>query len=155
MVVFTFGCQVKDTISDILPGTIKDGGILPRSLALIFNSLQGQLHTTPDLKPLLSNEVIWLDSKQVRQEELKKLSLLTGGLQEVKYWWSWDKVQNSGKTCAYLLSLPLQELSTSLKKRVHIDSRLGTSTSFDSGIAGLSSTSQFTSSSQLDGMYHE
>lgn len=75
---------VKDIISDILPGTTKDGGILPRSLALIFNSLQGQLHPTPDLKPLLSSEVIWLDSKQIRQEEIKKQSLLTGGLQEVK-----------------------------------------------------------------------
>lgn len=75
---------VKDIISDILPGTTKDGGILPRSLALIFNSLQGQLHPTPDLKPLLSSEVIWLDSKQIRQEEIKKQSLLTGGLQEVQ-----------------------------------------------------------------------
>ncbi|ERE81268.1 kinesin-like protein KIF20A-like protein [Cricetulus griseus] len=121
--IYTYGVTNSGKTYTV-QGTIKDGGILPRSLALIFNSLQGQLHTTPDLKPLLSNEVIWLDSKQVRQEELKKLSLLTGGLQE--------------------------ELSTSLKKRVHIDSRLGTSTSFDSGIAGLSSTSQFTSSSQLD-----
>lgn len=68
----------------MLPGTIKDGGILPRSLALIFNSLQGQLHATPDLKPIFSNEVIWLDSKQIRQEEIKKLALLNGGLQEVK-----------------------------------------------------------------------
>lgn len=74
---------IKYIISDILPGTTKDGGILPRSLALIFNSLQGQLHPTPDLKPLLSSEVIWLDSKQIRQEEIKKQSLLTGG-QEVK-----------------------------------------------------------------------
>ena len=32
---------------------------------------------------------------------------------------------------------------------------MGTSTSFDSGIAGLSSSSQFPSSSQLDGMYHD
>ncbi|KAK1343333.1 hypothetical protein QTO34_016112 [Cnephaeus nilssonii] len=108
-----------------IQGTIKDGGILPRSLALIFNSLQGQLHPTPDLKPLLCNEVIWLDSKQIRQEEMKKLALLNGGLQE-------------------------EELSTSLKKSVYIENRNGTSTSFDSGIAGLSSTSQFTSSSQLD-----
>uniref|UniRef100_A0A9L0SSS0 Kinesin-like protein n=1 Tax=Equus caballus TaxID=9796 RepID=A0A9L0SSS0_HORSE len=112
-----------------IQGTIKDGGILPRSLALIFNSLQGQLHPTPDLKPLLSNEVIWLDSKQIRQEETKKLALLNGGLQE-------------------------EELSTSLKKSVYIESRMGTSTSFDSGIAGLSSTSQFTSSSQLDETNH-
>ncbi|XP_021090116.1 kinesin-like protein KIF20A [Mesocricetus auratus] len=121
--IYTYGVTNSGKTYTI-QGTVKDGGILPRSLALIFNSLQGQLHTTPDLKPLLSDEVIWLDSKQVRQEELKKLSLLTGGLQE--------------------------ELSTSLKKRAHADSRMGTSTSFDSGVAGLSSTSQLPSSSQLD-----
>ncbi|XP_055980635.1 kinesin-like protein KIF20A [Sorex fumeus] len=141
-----FNLTIKDMIKDVLKGqnwliytygvtnsgkthtiqgTIKDGGILPRSLALIFNSLQGQLHSTPDLKPLLSNEVIRLDHKQIRQEELKKLALLNGGLQE-------------------------EELSTSLKRSVYIESRMGTSTSFDSGIAGFSSTSQMTSSSQLD-----
>ena len=65
-----------------------------------------------------------------------------------------DKI--SRKFCAYLIPGPLQEeLSTSLKKNVYIESRMGTSTSFDSGIAGLSSTSQFTSSSQLDGMYRD
>lgn len=127
--IYTYGVTNSGKTHTI-QGTIKDGGILPRSLALIFNSLQGQLHPTPDLKPLLSNEVIWLDSKQIRQEEMKKLSLLNGGLQE-------------------------EELSTSLKRSVYIESRIGTSTSFDSGIAGLSSISQCTSSSQLDGMYHD
>lgn len=122
--IYTYGVTNSGKTYTI-QGTSKDGGILPRSLALIFNSLQGQLHPTPDLKPLLSNEVIWLDSKQIRHEEMKKLSLLTGGLQE-------------------------EELSTSLKKRVPLDSRIGASTSSDSGIAGLSSTSQLTSSSQLD-----
>ncbi|KAM4875589.1 kinesin-like protein KIF20A isoform 2-T3 [Thomomys bottae] len=122
--IYTYGVTNSGKTHTI-QGTIKDGGILPRSLALIFSSLQGQLHSTPDLKPLLSNEVIWLDSKQIRQEEVRKMSLLNGGLQE-------------------------EELSTSLKKNVYIESRMGTSTSFDSGIAGLSSSSQFTSSSQLD-----
>ncbi|XP_051700213.2 kinesin-like protein KIF20A isoform X2 [Oryctolagus cuniculus] len=126
--IYTYGVTNSGKTHTI-QGTIKDGGILPRSLALIFSSLQGQLHPTPDLKPLLSNEVIWLDSKQIRQEEMKKLSLLNGGLQE-------------------------EELSTSLKRSVYIESRMGTSISFDSGIAGLSSTSQFTSSSQLDETSH-
>jgi len=36
-----------------------------------------------DLKPSLCNEVIWLDSKQVRQEETKKQSMLRGGVWEV------------------------------------------------------------------------
>ncbi|XP_004312098.1 kinesin-like protein KIF20A [Globicephala melas] len=127
--IYTYGVTNSGKTHTI-QGTIKDGGILPRSLALIFNSLQGQLHPTPDLKPVLSNEVMWLDSKQIRQEELKKLALLNGGLQE-------------------------EELSTSLKKNVYIESRMGTSSSFDSGIAGLSSTSQFTSSSQLDETSHQ
>uniref|UniRef100_A0A8C3VN29 Kinesin-like protein n=1 Tax=Catagonus wagneri TaxID=51154 RepID=A0A8C3VN29_9CETA len=126
--IYTYGVTNSGKTHTI-QGTIKDGGILPRSLTLIFNSLQGQLHPTPDLKPLLSNEVMWLDSKQIRLEELKKLALLNGGLQE-------------------------EDLSTSLKKSVYIESRMGTSTSFDSGIAGLSSTSQFTSSSQLDETSH-
>ncbi|XP_075397730.1 kinesin-like protein KIF20A [Tenrec ecaudatus] len=126
--IYTYGVTNSGKTHTI-QGTIKDGGILPRSLALIFNSLQGQLQPTPDLKPLLSNEVIWLDSKQIRQEEMKKLALLNG-------------------------ALPEEELSTSLKRSVCIESRMGTSTSFDSGIAGLSSTSQFTSSSQLDETSH-
>uniref|UniRef100_A0A8C0RD20 Kinesin family member 20A n=2 Tax=Canis lupus familiaris TaxID=9615 RepID=A0A8C0RD20_CANLF len=121
--IYTYGVTNSGKTHTI-QGTIKDGGILPRSLALIFNSLQGQLHPTPDLKPVLFNEVIWLDSKQMRQEEMKKLSLLNGGLQE-------------------------EELSTSLKRSVYIEGRMGTSSSFDSGVAGLSS-SHMTSSSQLD-----
>lgn len=126
--IYTYGVTNSGKTHTI-QGTIKDGGILPRSLALIFNSLQGQLHPIPDLKPLLSNEVIWLDSKQVRQEEMKKLALLNGSVQE-------------------------EELSTSLKRNVYIESRVGPSMSFDSGIAGLSSTSQFTSNSQLDETSH-
>ncbi|KAF6280865.1 kinesin family member 20A [Rhinolophus ferrumequinum] len=126
--IYTYGVTNSGKTHTI-QGTAKDGGILPRSLALIFNSVQGQLHPIPDLKPLLSNEVIWLDSKQIRQEEIKKLALLNGSLQE-------------------------EELSTSLKRSVYIESRAGTSTSFDSGIAGLSSSSQFTSSSQLDETSH-
>ena len=63
--------------------------------------------------------------------------------------------QICGKFCAYLLPGPLQEeLSTSLKRSVYIEGRMGTSSSFDSGVAGLSS-SHMTSSSQLDGMYHD
>ncbi|KAI5774480.1 unnamed protein product [Gulo gulo] len=125
--IYTYGVTNSGKTHTI-QGTIKDGGILPRSLALIFNSLQGQLHPTPDLKPVFFNEVIWLDSKQIRQEEMKKLALLSGGLQE-------------------------EELSTSLKRSVYIEGRMGTSTSFDSGIAGLSS-SHMTSSSQLDETSH-
>lgn len=67
-------------------GSHKDGGILPRSLAVIFNSVGDRLYQAMDLKPSLSNEVIWLDSRQVRQEETKKQTLLRGGLWEVSVW---------------------------------------------------------------------
>ncbi|XP_004643316.1 kinesin-like protein KIF20A [Octodon degus] len=127
--IYTYGVTNSGKTHTI-QGTTKDGGILPRSLALIFNSLRGQLHPTADLKPLLSNEVVWLDSKQIRQEEMKKLSLLNGTFQE-------------------------EELSTSLKRSVYIENRMGSSTSFDSGIAGFSSTTQFTSSSQLEETSHQ
>lgn len=67
----------------VASGSIKDGGILPRSLAVIFNSVGDRLYQAMDLKPSLSNEVIWLDSRQVRQEETKKQTMLRGGLWEV------------------------------------------------------------------------
>lgn len=67
----------------VASGSIKDGGILPRSLAVIFNSVGDRLYQAMDLKPSLSNEVIWLDSRQVRQEETKKQTILRGGLWEV------------------------------------------------------------------------
>lgn len=67
-------------------GSHKDGGILPRSLAVIFNSVGDRLYRAMDLKPSLSNEVTWLDSRQVRQEETKKQTLLRGGLWEVSVW---------------------------------------------------------------------
>lgn len=64
-------------------GTAQDGGILPRSLATIFNSVGDRLYQAMDLKPALSTEVMWLDSRQVRQEETKRQMLLQGGLWEV------------------------------------------------------------------------
>ncbi|XP_065704933.1 kinesin-like protein KIF20A [Patagioenas fasciata] len=107
-----------------IQGSHKDGGILPRSLAVIFNSVGDRLYQAMDLKPSLSNEVIWLDSRQVRQEETKKQTLLRGGL--------WE-----------------EELLTPLKRSHSAESQLQatTSGSFDSGVAGLSSSSQLTNRS--------
>ncbi|NP_001086639.1 kinesin family member 20A L homeolog [Xenopus laevis] len=121
--IYTYGVTNSGKTYTI-QGTSKDGGILPRSIALIFNSAQERLYKSSDLKPL-SNEVMWLDSKQVRLEELKKVSLLS--------------------------NLREEELLNPLK-RSNNESRAGTSISFDSGIGGLSSTSQFVNqtSSQLE-----
>uniref|UniRef100_A0A8B9Q4P5 Kinesin-like protein n=1 Tax=Apteryx owenii TaxID=8824 RepID=A0A8B9Q4P5_APTOW len=123
--VYTYGITNSGKTHTI-QGTNKDGGILPRSLAVIFNSVGDRLYQAMDLKPSLSNEVMWLDSRQVRQEETKKQTLLRGGL--------WE-----------------EELLTPLKRSHSTESQLQatTSGSFDSGVAGLSSSSQFTSHSDI------
>ncbi|KAH1165973.1 kinesin-like protein KIF20A [Mauremys mutica] len=127
--VYTYGITNSGKTHTI-QGSSKDGGILPRSLAVIFNSVGDRLYQAMDLKPSLSSEVTWLDSKQVHQEETKKLALLCGGLRE-------------------------EEVLTPLKRSHSAESHLqaATTVSFDSGVGGLSSTSQFanqSSSSQLE-----
>ncbi|NWR82598.1 KI20A protein, partial [Furnarius figulus] len=123
--VYTYGITNSGKTHTI-QGTNQDGGILPRSLATIFNSVGDRLYRAMDLKPSLSNEVIWLDSRQVKQEETKKQMMLQGGL--------WE-----------------EELLTPLKRSHSAESQLQatTSGSFDSGVAGLSSSSQLTSRSDL------
>ncbi|NXQ91705.1 KI20A protein, partial [Nyctibius grandis] len=123
--VYTYGITNSGKTHTI-QGSNKDGGILPRSLAVIFNSVGDRLYQAMDLKPSLSNELIWLDSRQVRQEETKKQAMLQGGL--------WEK-----------------ELSTPLKRSHSAESQLQatTSGSFDSGVAGLSSSSQLTNHSDI------
>nr|XP_034961783.1 kinesin-like protein KIF20A [Zootoca vivipara]XP_034961784.1 kinesin-like protein KIF20A [Zootoca vivipara] len=146
-----FDATIKDVVKDVLHGqnwlvytygvtnsgktyTIQgsgaDAGILPRSLAIIFNSIGTRLYRATDLKPFLSSEVTWLDSKQVRQEEMKKQALLCGKMKE-------------------------EELYTSLNKSHSTASQLqaGTSGSIDSGLGGLSYSCQpasLTSTSYLE-----
>ncbi|NXU18254.1 KI20A protein, partial [Pardalotus punctatus] len=123
--VYTYGITNSGKTHTI-QGTNQDGGILPRSLATIFKSVGDRLYQAMDLKPVLSNEVTWLDSRQVRQEEIKKQMMLQGGL--------WE-----------------EELLTPLKRSHSAESQLQatTSGSFDSGVAGLSSSSQLTNRSDL------
>ncbi|KFR05888.1 Kinesin-like KIF20A [Opisthocomus hoazin] len=123
--VYTYGITNSGKTHTI-QGSNKDGGILPRSLAVIFNSVGDRLYQAMDLKPALSNEVMWLDSRQVRQEETKKQTMLQGGL--------WE-----------------EELLTPLKRSRSAESQLQatTSGSFDSGVAGLSSSSQLTNHSDI------
>uniref|UniRef100_A0A8C3PJE8 Kinesin-like protein n=1 Tax=Calidris pygmaea TaxID=425635 RepID=A0A8C3PJE8_9CHAR len=123
--VYTYGITNSGKTHTI-QGSNKDGGILPRSLAVIFNSVGDQLYQAMDLKPSFSNEVIWLDSRQVRQEEVKKQTMLRGG--------QWE-----------------EELLTPMKRSHSAESQLHatTSGSFDSGVAGLSSSSQLTNHSDI------
>ncbi|NWH75698.1 KI20A protein, partial [Piaya cayana] len=123
--VYTYGITNSGKTHTV-QGSNKDVGILPRSLAAIFNSVGDRLYESMDLKPSLSNEVIWLDSRQVQQEQTKKQTLLQGGL--------WE-----------------EELLTPLKRSRGAESQLQatTSGSFDSGVAGLSSSSQLTNRSDI------
>ncbi|NWR47143.1 KI20A protein, partial [Regulus satrapa] len=123
--VYTYGITNSGKTHTI-QGTAQDGGILPRSLATIFNSVGDRLYQAMDLKPALSNEVTCLNSRQVRHEETKKQMMLQGGL--------WE-----------------EELLTPLKRSHSAESQLQatSSGSFDSGVAGLSSSSQLTSRSDV------
>ncbi|NXV30974.1 KI20A protein, partial [Rissa tridactyla] len=123
--VYTYGITNSGKTHTI-QGSNKDGGILPRSLAVIFNSVGDRLYQAMDLKPSLSSEVIWLDSRQVRHEEAKKQTMLQGG--------QWE-----------------EELLTPMKRSHSAESQLQatTSGSFDSGVAGLSSSSQLTNHSDI------
>uniref|UniRef100_A0A670HS49 Kinesin-like protein n=1 Tax=Podarcis muralis TaxID=64176 RepID=A0A670HS49_PODMU len=128
--VYTYGVTNSGKTYTI-QGSGADAGILPRSLAIIFNSIGTRLYRAMDLKPFLSSEVTWLDSKQVRQEEMKKQALLCGKMKE-------------------------EELYSSLNKSHSTASQLqaGTSGSIDSGLGGLSYSCQsanLTSTSQLEG----
>ncbi|NXG53772.1 KI20A protein, partial [Psilopogon haemacephalus] len=123
--VYTYGITNSGKTHTI-QGSNKDGGILPRSLAVIFSSVGDKLYQAMDLKPSLSSEVMWLDSRQVRQEETKKQTMLRAGL--------WE-----------------EELLTPMKRSHSAESQLRatTSGSFDSGVAGLSSSSQLTNHSNV------
>ncbi|XP_077182290.1 kinesin-like protein KIF20A [Paroedura picta] len=118
--VYTYGVTNSGKTYTV-QGTGADGGILPRSLAIIFNSIGTRLYKATDLKPFLSCEVIWLDSKQICQEEAKKQALLCGKMKEEELLTSMNKNHSTG--------FPLQA---------------GTSASTDSGV-GLSSTCHSTS----------
>ncbi|XP_067852588.1 kinesin-like protein KIF20A [Heptranchias perlo] len=114
--VYTYGVSNSGKTYTI-QGSRHDSGILPRSLSVIFSSIQGKLYPRMDLKPNLCNDVIKLDNKMVRQEELKKLSLL-GIVRE-------------------------EDLQTPMKKNISTEfrQRAGLSCDSDSGIGGMSSVS--------------
>uniref|UniRef100_A0A8D0CH47 Kinesin-like protein n=1 Tax=Scleropages formosus TaxID=113540 RepID=A0A8D0CH47_SCLFO len=57
-------------------GLRHDAGLLPRALVSVFGKLQGRLYGALDLKPILCQEVRWLDSNEVRAEEIRRDTLL-------------------------------------------------------------------------------
>ncbi|XP_077123852.1 kinesin-like protein KIF20A [Ranitomeya variabilis] len=74
--VFTYGVTNAGKTFTI-QGTPKDGGILPRSLDVVFDHMKGRHYVKMNLKPYLGNDVMMLDAAQVRQEEAMKASLLS------------------------------------------------------------------------------
>ncbi|XP_056374539.1 kinesin-like protein KIF20A [Hyla sarda] len=60
-----------------IQGTPKDGGILPRSLDVVFDHIRGRQYVKMNLKPYLGNDVMKLDPAQVKQEEAMKGSLFS------------------------------------------------------------------------------
>uniref|UniRef100_A0A803JNK6 Kinesin-like protein n=2 Tax=Xenopus tropicalis TaxID=8364 RepID=A0A803JNK6_XENTR len=74
--VFTYGVTNAGKTFTI-QGTPKDGGILPRSLDVIFSHMKGRQYRRMNLKPYLSNDIMKLEAAQVKQEESMKASLLS------------------------------------------------------------------------------
>ena len=76
--VFTYGVTNSGKTYTI-QGTVKDGGILPRSLDIIFNSISGKKYVTPDLKPSLFQGIAQLDAAQVKKEEQLRRAIFASG----------------------------------------------------------------------------
>uniref|UniRef100_A0A670ILB4 Kinesin-like protein n=1 Tax=Podarcis muralis TaxID=64176 RepID=A0A670ILB4_PODMU len=73
--VFTYGVTNAGK-SFTVQGCSKDGGILPRSLDLIFNHVRGRQYPKMNIKPCFSNLTKRLNDTQVKQEESIKAALL-------------------------------------------------------------------------------
>ncbi|XP_059837131.1 kinesin-like protein KIF20A [Hypanus sabinus] len=82
--VFTYGVTNAGKTYTI-QGTGKDGGILPRSLAMLFDHIKGRQYESMDLKPHVCDDVLKLDSNQIRQEEAMKSAIFSPLREEMEY----------------------------------------------------------------------
>ncbi|NWS80067.1 KI20B protein, partial [Toxostoma redivivum] len=73
--VFTYGVTNAGK-TYTFQGTEDDVGILPRTMDMLFKSIQGKLYTAMDLKPYRCRDYIKLTETQVREETAVKNSLL-------------------------------------------------------------------------------
>uniref|UniRef100_A0A8C5U961 Kinesin family member 20B n=1 Tax=Malurus cyaneus samueli TaxID=2593467 RepID=A0A8C5U961_9PASS len=73
--VFTYGVTNAGK-TYTFQGTEDDVGILPRTMDMLFKSIQGKLYTAMDLKPYRCRDYIKLTENQVREEAAIKNSLL-------------------------------------------------------------------------------
>ncbi|NWW73155.1 KI20B protein, partial [Climacteris rufus] len=73
--VFTYGVTNAGK-TYTFQGTEDDVGILPRTMDMLFKSIQGKLYTAMDLKPYRCRDYIKLTENQVREETAIKNSLI-------------------------------------------------------------------------------
>ncbi|CAM5089842.1 unnamed protein product [Eretmochelys imbricata] len=81
--VFTYGVTNAGKTYTI-QGSPKDGGILPRSLDMIFHHIRGRQYLKMNLKPYLSNDVKKLDVTQVKQEGTIKAAVLASLKEDIE-----------------------------------------------------------------------
>uniref|UniRef100_A0A6J0V706 Kinesin-like protein n=1 Tax=Pogona vitticeps TaxID=103695 RepID=A0A6J0V706_9SAUR len=84
--VFAYGVTNAGK-SFTIQGCPKDGGILPRSLDMIFNHIRGRQYTKMDLKPCFGNQIKRLNDMQVKQEESMKAALFASLKEETENTW--------------------------------------------------------------------
>ncbi|XP_048577376.1 kinesin-like protein KIF20B isoform X3 [Nematostella vectensis] len=73
--VFTYGVTNSGKTYTI-QGTAKDGGVLPRTLDVLFNSIHGREYNRMDLKPRYFCDVMRLDKKQEHMEDVLRNGLI-------------------------------------------------------------------------------
>ncbi|XP_066480508.1 kinesin-like protein KIF20A [Tiliqua scincoides] len=81
--VFTYGVTNAGK-SFTVQGCPKDGGILPRSLDMIFNHIRGRQYSKMNIKPCFGKLTKKLNDMQVKQEELVKAALLASLKEETE-----------------------------------------------------------------------
>ncbi|NXJ67484.1 KI20B protein, partial [Rostratula benghalensis] len=73
--IFTYGVTNAGK-TYTFQGTEDDGGILPRTMDMLFKSIEGKLYTAMDLKPLRCRDYTKLTKDQVREETAIKNAIL-------------------------------------------------------------------------------
>lgn len=66
-----------------IQGTPKDGGVLPRSLDVLFNSIEGKHYNRMNLKPRFCTDVTRLADEEEQRESNYKSALLSSLDKEV------------------------------------------------------------------------
>lgn len=68
-----------------IQGTLKDGGVLPRALDVLFNSIKGKHYDRMNLKPRFCTDVTRLTDEEEHRENNYKATLLSSLDKEVCY----------------------------------------------------------------------